>query len=157
MLDWGAKTDIFFEYVVVSLSCLTRFFRSMRSKVPCTACGKISSKSGFVFKNSVSKCVCKLCYNREKRFQKVTVAREKSSSTSTSASTSTSHETDHPTVIDVGGMFLVSLDMNKKLLVSFNCNWGLKGRYGVNSHVDYIFFQSATMNVQHISLWQVSE
>lgn len=48
----------------------------MRSKVPCTACGKSSCPSGFVFKTIPDKCMCKVCYNRQKRFEKVSAFRE---------------------------------------------------------------------------------
>lgn len=39
----------------------------MRSKIPCVICGKKSSQSGFVFKNILNKCTCKLCYTRLRR------------------------------------------------------------------------------------------
>lgn len=48
----------------------------MRSKIPCNACGKSSCPSGFVFKTMPDKCVCKMCYNRQKRFEKVSAFRE---------------------------------------------------------------------------------
>ena len=48
----------------------------MRSKNPCSTCGKNSCPSGFVFKNISSKCVCKSCYNRQKRSEKVSSFRE---------------------------------------------------------------------------------
>ena len=73
----------------------------MRSKVPCIVCGKTSSPSGFVFKSSVSKCVCKPCYNRQKRFEKVTAVCEASNLAS-----ETTIEKPQPTVINLEGMFL---------------------------------------------------
>jgi hypothetical protein len=79
---------------------------SMRSKVPCIACGKTSSPSGFVFKSSVNKCVCKPCYNRQKRFEKVTAVREASNLASETIGK------PQPTVINLEGMFLnVYLDL----------------------------------------------
>lgn len=42
----------------------------MRSKNPCRICGKKSSQSGFVFKNILNKCTCKLCYTRLRRSEK---------------------------------------------------------------------------------------
>ena len=42
----------------------------MRSKSPCRICGKKSSQSGFVFKNILNKCTCKLCYTRLRRSEK---------------------------------------------------------------------------------------
>ena len=42
----------------------------MRSKNPCRVCGKKSSQSGFVFKNILNKCTCKLCYTRLLRSEK---------------------------------------------------------------------------------------
>jgi hypothetical protein len=74
---------------------------SIRSKVPCIVRGKTSSPSGFVFKISVSKCVCKPCHNRQKRFEKVTAVREASNLAS-----ETTIEKPQPTVINLEGMFL---------------------------------------------------
>ena len=76
----------------------------MRSKVPCIVCGKSSCPSGFVFKNCISKCVCKICYNRQKRFEQVTAAREASSSMAMSVQ---SIEEPQPIVINLAGMFSV--------------------------------------------------
>lgn len=61
-----------------------KFFKScstnlkMRSKYPCSTCGKNSCPSDFVFKNISCKCVCKSCYNRQKRSEKVSCFREAS-------------------------------------------------------------------------------
>ncbi len=76
----------------------------MRStKIPCNVCKKSSCQSGFVFKSSLSKCVCKVCYNRQKRFEKVTAAREGTSTTTAESSTDSTEE--QPVVINLEGMF----------------------------------------------------
>ncbi len=70
----------------------------MRStKIPCNVCKKSSCPSGFVFKSSLSKCVCKIC------FEKVTAAREGTSTTTAESSTDSTEE--QPVVIDLEGMF----------------------------------------------------
>ena len=78
----------------------------MRSKVPCTVCRKTSSLSGFVFQSSPSKGVCRPCYNRKKRFEKVTAAREASTSDRQNEKVGVEKETAQPpSVINLRGMF----------------------------------------------------
>ena len=68
----------------------------MRSKIPCTACGANSCLSGFVFKSSVSKCVCKSCYNQQKRLESVTANLEDSSKTAQENFEEIGHVDDAP-------------------------------------------------------------
>ena len=77
----------------------------MRSKIPCNACGKTSCPS--------SKCVCKVCYNRQKRFEKVSAFRE--------ATTKTAEELlpPAPVVINLEGMSKYCLENEERLYVNF--------------------------------------
>ena len=68
----------------------------MQSKIPCTACGANSCLSGFVFKSSVSKCVCKSCYNQQKRLESVTANLGDSSKTAQENFEKIGHVDDAP-------------------------------------------------------------
>ena len=73
----------------------------MRPKTPCNVCETTSCSSGFVFKSSISNCVCKTCYYRQKRSEKVSAIRKGSNS----AENLTGEPI--PVVINLEGMYTV--------------------------------------------------
>lgn len=112
----------------------------MRSKVPCIVCGTISCPSGFVFKNCVSKCVCRICCNRQKRFEKVTAAREVSSSMTMNVE---SIEEPQLIVINLVGMFSVTSKLIGQLLPVVIC---------MTLSYKTMLFSGGNKNVPHILL-----
>lgn len=72
----------------------------MRSKIPCGVCGTKSCQSGFVFKNVLNKCTCKLCYTRLRRSEK-----EKDSGQMATVEEAAVTE-EAPLVINLEGMYI---------------------------------------------------